>query len=282
MSQDAIGDRTENPLAPGEKFVVAAFYHFTDLPDYTELSPILKSFCHEHDLKGTILLASEGINSTVAGSRESVDALLDYLHADPRFVELQHKESYCDQSPFHRIKVRLKKEIVKLGVPNINPNHQVGTYVEPKDWNALISDPTVMVIDTRNGYEVDLGTFRGAIDPQTEVFSEFPEYVQRNLQPDQPNGHPKIAMFCTGGIRCEKASAYMLAQGFPEVYHLKGGILKYLEEVPLEESLWQGDCFVFDDRISVDAQLQATYHIPDSIREHDLKTQKHPTPKPEG
>jgi UPF0176 protein len=236
-----------------ESIVVAAFYHFTHLPDYQAMRSLLKSFCLAHNLKGTILLASEGINSTIAGSRTNIDALLDYLRADPRLQKLEHKESYCHEMPFQRMKVRLKKEIVKLGVPEIDPRHRVGTYVDPKDWNALISDPTVAIVDTRNSYEVELGTFQGAIDPQLDAFGEFPNYVQQNLHPDK---HQKIAMFCTGGIRCEKASAYMLAQGFSEVYHLKGGILKYLEEVPPEESLWQGECFVFDDRITVDAQLR--------------------------
>jgi UPF0176 protein len=187
--------------------------------------------------------------------------LLDYLRSDPRLQSLEHKESYSDRIPFQRLKVRLKKEIVKMGVPTIDPTRTVGTYVEPKDWNALIADPTTIVIDTRNNYEVELGTFQGAIDPNLEIFSEFPSYVEQNLNPES---HPKIAMFCTGGIRCEKASAFMLEQGFTEVYHLKGGILKYLEEVPPEESLWQGECFVFDDRRSVDAQLSPKYSIPKS------------------
>jgi len=237
---------------PKGSVVVAAFYHFAYFHDYETWQPLLKLFCDAHDLKGTILLASEGINSTIAGSRDAVDALFDYLHADPRFELLQHKESYCDRIPFQRMKVRLKKEIIKLGIP-VKPTQIVGTYVEPKDWNALISDPTVMVIDTRNRYEVELGTFDRSIDPNLDTFSEFPEYVRQNCDPDK---HQKIAMFCTGGIRCEKASSYMLAQGFAEVYHLQGGILKYLEEVPPQESLWQGECFVFDDRISVDQDLR--------------------------
>ncbi|OIP78113.1 MAG: hypothetical protein AUK48_02300 [Oscillatoriales cyanobacterium CG2_30_44_21] len=229
--------------------VVAAFYHFTDLPDYASWQTPLKEFCDRHQLKGTILLAKEGINSTIAGSREAIDALLAYLRNDHRLCELEHKESFCQGMPFQRMKVRLKKEIVTLGVPDVNPNVQVGTYVEPRDWNQLINDPDIVLIDTRNNYEVEYGTFKGAINPDLEVFGEFPNYVKENLNPQT---HQKIAMFCTGGIRCEKASAYMLAQGFSEVYHLKGGILKYIEEVPKEESIWEGECFVFDDRVSID------------------------------
>lgn len=256
----------ENSQNPAENIVIAAFYHFADLHDYREICPTLKSFCETHDLKGTILLAHEGINSTIAGSREGIDALLVYLRSDPRLQGLEHKESYSDRLPFQRLKVRLKQEIVKMGVPTIDPTRTVGTYVEPKDWNALIADPTVLVIDTRNSYEVELGSFEGAIDPNLEIFSEFPNYVEQNLNPDT---HQKVAMFCTGGIRCEKASAFMLSKGFGEVYHLKGGILKYLEEVPLEESLWQGECFVFDDRRSVDVDLSPKYSIPKSEQKCD-------------
>ena len=232
-----------------EPCVVAAFYHFTDLPDYETMSSPLKEFCDTHQLKGTILLAKEGINSTIAGSREAIDAVLAYLRNDPRLHDLAHKESYCQGIPFQRMKVRLKKEVVTLGVPDIDPRYRVGTYVDPKDWNALIADPDVIVIDTRNNYEVEFGTFKGAVNPSLETFGEFPNYVQDQLNPEK---HQKVAMFCTGGIRCEKASAYMLSQGFNEVYHLKGGILKYIEEVLIEESIWEGECFVFDDRVSID------------------------------
>ncbi len=231
-----------------EPYVVAAFYHFTQLEDYESLQLTLKEFCDVHQLKGTILLAKEGINSTIAGSRAAIDALLAYLRSDRRLQDLEHKESYCQGVPFQRMKVRLKKEIVTMGVPDIDPCYQVGTYIDPQEWNALIADPDVVVIDTRNNYEVEFGTFRGAINPNLETFGEFPNYVQNQLNPDK---HQKVAMFCTGGIRCEKASAYMLSQGFTEVYHLKGGILKYLEEIPAEESVWEGECFVFDDRVSV-------------------------------
>ncbi|AFY72330.1 putative sulfurtransferase [Synechococcus sp. PCC 7502] len=238
-----------SPEKSSTQVVVAAFYHFTPLQDYQHLQVVLSELCDAHELKGTILLAPEGINSTMAGSRSGIDALLNFLRADPRLQTLEHKESYCKEMPFQRLKVRLKTEIVKLGLPEIDPNQSVGTYIDPKDWNALISDPSVIVIDTRNNYEIEVGTFNGAINPNLNTFSEFPQYVEQHLN---QNPHQKIAMFCTGGIRCEKASAYMLSQGFSEVYHLRGGILKYLEEIEPEQSLWQGECFVFDDRRSVD------------------------------
>ena len=246
--QPKINYLMEKYLEKSGQFVVATFYHFANLPDYKEMQPVLKDFCDRHHLKGTILLAEEGINSTIVGSRQGIDALLSYLRSNPCFQSLEHKESYCQVMPFQKLRVRLKKEIVTLGVPGINPNREVGKYVEPNDWNALISDPEVVVIDTRNIYEVKLGTFEGAIDPQITTFGQFPNYVAENLKPEQQQ---KVAMFCTGGIRCEKASAYLLAQGFKEVYHLKGGILKYIAEVPPEESLWEGECFVFDDRITL-------------------------------
>jgi len=237
---------------PSDQFVVAAFYHFTPLANYQEMQGILSEFCHLYELKGTILLAPEGINSTIAGDRHGIDSLLSLLRCDPRLQNLEHKESYCEQMPFQRLKVRLKTEIVKLGMPEVEPHQIVGTYIEPQDWNALISDPTVVVIDTRNIYEVEIGTFNGAINPNLDIFSEFPDYINRQISRQNLNSQQKIAMFCTGGIRCEKASAYMMSLGFNEVYHLKGGILKYLEEVSPAESLWQGACFVFDDRRSVD------------------------------
>ena len=230
-----------------EPFVVATFYHFADLEDYQAMQPMIAEFGDRHDVKGVILLASEGINSTIAGSRAGIDAVLSFLRSDPRLQRLEHKETYCDVMPYHKLRVRLKKELVKFGVSGIDPSKEVGTYVEPKDWNAIVADPDILVIDTRNTYEVDFGTFKGAINPNLEFFHEFPKYVEKHLSESK---HKKIAMFCTGGIRCEKASAYMLAQGFDEVYHLKGGILKYLAEVPTEESLWEGECFVFDDRIT--------------------------------
>jgi len=229
-------------------FIVAALYKFAKLPDYKELQPGLLDFCLKHGLKGTLLLAEEGINGTVAGSRAAIDALMGYLKQNPRLADIEHKESYADEMPFYRMKVRLKKEIVTMGVPGINPNEKVGIYVAPENWNALISDPDVVLIDTRNDYEYDIGTFKGAIDPHTTTFREFPQYVAKNLDPAK---HKKVAMFCTGGIRCEKASAFMMEQGFEEVYHLQGGILKYLENVPKEESMWEGECFVFDQRVAV-------------------------------
>lgn len=231
-----------------DSIVVAALYKFVTLEDYVERREPLLTVMLDNEVKGTLLLAQEGINGTIAGSRAGIDAVLAFLKADSRLVDLEHKESYCDEQPFYRTKVKLKKEIVTLGVPGVDPNKKVGTYVDPKDWNALISDPDVVLIDTRNDYEVGIGTFTNAVDPKTKSFREFPQYVRQNFDPSR---HKKVAMFCTGGIRCEKASSFMLNEGFEEVYHLKGGILKYLEEVPQEDSLWQGDCFVFDNRVTV-------------------------------
>jgi len=235
------------------QIIVAALYKFANLPDFKALQQPLLDVCVSQGLKGTLLLADEGVNGTVSGSRDGIDAMLTHLKSDPRLADLEHKESFADEMPFYRMKVRLKKEIVTLGVPGVSPHKAVGTYVKPEDWNSLISDPDVVLIDTRNAYEYDIGTFRGAIDPKTTTFREFPEYVQQNLDPKK---HKKVAMFCTGGIRCEKASAYMLEQGFENVYHLQGGILKYLENVPAEESKWQGECFVFDQRVAVGHGLQ--------------------------
>ncbi len=228
--------------------VIAALYQFARLEDCAALRDALEQVCDHHGLKGTLLLAPEGINGTIAGSREGIDAVLAWLRSDARLAKLEHKESLHAEQPFYRMKVRLKKEIVTLGVPGIDPNLQVGQYVEPKDWNALIQDPDVVVVDTRNHYEYEVGTFQGAIDPETTTFREFPDYVDGHLNPER---HKKVAMFCTGGIRCEKATALMLSRGFKEVFHLQGGILKYLEEVPASESLWEGECFVFDERVTV-------------------------------
>jgi UPF0176 protein len=231
-----------NPL------VVAAVYKFVKLPDCAALRAPLQAQCDALGITGTLLLAEEGINGTIAGTRSGLDNILSYLRSDPRLADLQHKESAAELPPFYRMKVKLKKEIVTMGVPGIDPTERVGRYVKPEDWNALISDPDVVLVDTRNDYEVEVGTFRGAVDPRITTFREFPDYVKNNLDPQKK---PRIAMFCTGGIRCEKASAYMLQQGFPEVYHLQGGILKYLENVPEEQSLWEGECFVFDQRVAV-------------------------------
>lgn len=229
-------------------YLVAALYHFTRLDNFEELQAPLLQVCQDNDVKGTLLLAAEGINGTIAGPDAGIKTVLDYIRKDDRLAGLEHKESRAPEMPFLRMKVRLKKEIVTMGVEGIDPNLTVGTYVDPKDWNALISDPDVVVVDTRNDYEVAIGTFKNAVDPKTKSFREFPDWAKRN---HNLLSKPKVAMFCTGGIRCEKSTAYMKEQGYDEVYHLKGGILKYLEEMPEEESLWEGECFVFDSRVSV-------------------------------
>jgi UPF0176 protein len=230
------------------QLVVAAVYKFVKLADSASLREPLLAQCDALGITGTLLLAEEGINGTIAGTRSGIDNILAYLRSDPRLGDLEHKESFAEHPPFYRMKVKLKKEIVTMGVPDIDPTERVGRYVKPEDWNALIRDPDVLLVDTRNDYEVDVGTFKGAVDPRITTFREFPDYVKRNFDPEK---QPRVAMFCTGGIRCEKASAYMLQQGFPEVYHLQGGILKYLENIPAERSLWQGECFVFDQRVAV-------------------------------
>ena len=243
---------TDPAKARHTDIVVAAMYQFVGLPDYEQMREPLLDFCLQQGIKGTLLLAHEGINGTVSGTRQAIDSLLEYLKSDPRFAGIDHKESFEAEQPFYRMKVKLKKEIVTMGVEDIDPNESVGQYVDPKEWNALISDPDVTLVDTRNYYEYNIGTFKGAIDPKTTTFRELPDYVEKNLDPSK---HKKVAMFCTGGIRCEKSTAYMKQQGFDEVYHLKGGILKYLEEVPKEQSLWEGECFVFDNRVAVDHDL---------------------------
>lgn len=240
-----------------QDIVVAALYKFVHLHDYKELREPLLGFCKNRDIRGTLLLAPEGINGTVAGSRGGIDELMAYLDSDPRFSRLEYKESITKEMPFYRTKVKLKNEIVTMGVAGLDPSRASGIHVKPKDWNTLISDPDVMIIDTRNKYEYQIGTFRNAISPETESFSDFPEYVDKNLKADKQR---PVAMFCTGGIRCEKASAYLLEQGFTNVYQLQGGILKYLQEVSPEESLWQGECFVFDNRVAVDKALQPGIH----------------------
>ncbi|MDJ0877968.1 MAG: rhodanese-related sulfurtransferase [Halieaceae bacterium] len=237
--------------------VVAALYKFVTLEDYRDLREPLLDECLAAGTRGTLLLAQEGINGTIAGTREGIDRVLAYLKSDPRLADLEHKESFDDHLPFYRMKVKLKREIVTMGVPGVDPNQRVGTYVKPADWNDLVDDPEVLMIDTRNDYEVAIGSFRGAIDPHTTNFREFPAYVRSHFDPDK---HKKVAMFCTGGIRCEKASSFMLGEGFEEVYHLEGGILKYLEEVPPEESAWEGECFVFDNRVSVDHHLEKGHY----------------------
>ena len=234
------------------KTVVCALYKFVTLDDYESLRQPLQQQMESLHITGTLLLAHEGINGTIAGNRNGVDQLLNWLRNDDRLTDLATKESFTDRQPFKRTKVKLKKEIVTMGVEDIDPNQSVGTYIKPEHWNDLISDPDVVLIDTRNDYEVQVGTFQHAINPETTTFREFPDYAEQHLNPDK---HKKVAMFCTGGIRCEKSTAYLKQKGFEEVYHLQGGILKYLEEVPEEESLWQGECFVFDDRVTVNHQL---------------------------
>ena len=258
------------------QFIVAALYKFAKLPDCHALRTQVLEFCEVHALKGTILLAEEGINGTIAGSRDNIDALLAFLRADARLATLEHKESVSDEMPFYRMKVRLKKEIVTLGVPGIDPNEKVGTYVTPENWNALISDPEVLVVDTRNDYECDIGTFRGAVDPKTATFRDFPAYVRENLDPKK---HKKVAMFCTGGIRCEKATTFMLEQGFENVYHLQGGILKYLEKIPAEKSLWEGECFVFDQRVAVGHGLTIGEHEQCRSCRHPISPEDRNSPK---
>jgi len=241
------------------RWIVAAIYKFVKLGDCAALRAPLQVQCDALGITGTLLLAEEGINGTIAGTRSGIDRILEYLRSDPRLADLQHKESSAELPPFYRMKVKLKKEIVTMGVPDVDPTEQAGTYVKPEDWNALISDPGVLLVDTRNDYEVEVGTFKGAIDPRITTFREFPDYVRKHFDAQK---QPRVAMFCTGGIRCEKASAYMLQQGFPEVYHLQGGILKYLENVPAKESLWEGECFVFDQRVAVGQGLaQGHYEL---------------------
>ncbi|MFA7349379.1 MAG: rhodanese-related sulfurtransferase [Methylotenera sp.] len=239
------------------KYLTAALYKFVSLPDYQALQTPILDACQRNHIKGTLLLAEEGINGTIAGLPDDIHRVLNFLRTDSlfanKFVDLEHKESFANEHPFYRMKVKLKKEIVTLGVPGVSPTKKVGTYVKPEDWNALISDPDVVLIDTRNDYEVDIGTFKGAVDPKTTTFREFPQYVAKHFDPSK---HKKVAMFCTGGIRCEKASSYMMDQGFEEVFHLQGGILKYLETVPEAQSLWQGECFVFDQRVAVKHNLE--------------------------
>ena len=233
--------------------VVSALYKFVRLENFEALQAPLLEVMKKNEVKGTLLLAEEGINGTIAGARNAIDNVLAWIKSDDRLSSLVHKESFDTEIPFYRTKVKLKKEIVTMGVQGIDPKQVVGTYVKPKDWNALISDPDVLLVDTRNDYEVGVGTFKDAINPKTETFREFPQYVKDNLDPEK---HKKVAMFCTGGIRCEKSTAYLKEQGFDEVYHLEGGILKYLEEVPEEETMWKGECFVFDNRVVVNHALE--------------------------
>lgn len=239
-------------------YTIAALYHFTRFPDPTSLKPGLLAHCVAQDVKGTLLLASEGINGTIAGPRTGIDAVLTYLRDLPGCADLEWKEATSETPPFPKMKVRIKREIVTMGQPDVDPRSKVGNYVDPKDWNTLIESPDVAVIDTRNDYEVAIGTFEGAVDPETKSFGEFPAWWEKNKHRFH---NKRVAMFCTGGIRCEKSTNYLLGQGVEDVYHLKGGILKYLEEVPQQDSKWQGDCFVFDARVSVGHGLAEGPHL---------------------
>ncbi len=238
-------------------FTVAALYKFTPFDDPAAMkAPLAELACRE-GVKGTLLLAREGINGTIAGTRNGIDAVLAHIRALPGCADIEWKESTAEDMPFNRLKVRLKREIVTMGQPDVDPTASVGTYVAPEDWNALITRDDVVTIDTRNDYEVAIGTFDGAIDPETKSFGDFPDWWKRN---HNRFAGKKIAMFCTGGIRCEKATNYLIGQGVEDVFHLKGGILKYLEDVPKEESRWRGDCFVFDGRVSVGHGLEEGPH----------------------
>lgn len=232
---------------------VAALYRFVRLEDYENLRGPLLAFCEARGIRGTLLLAEEGINGTIAGTAQAISEVLAYLKKDDRLADLECKFSYNTDRPFLRMKVKLKKEIVTMGRPGIDPNQCVGRYASPEQWNTLVDDPECLVIDTRNDYEVEIGTFRGAVNPYTTSFREFPEWVEKNLDPSK---HKKVAMFCTGGIRCEKSTSLLVSMGFEDVWHLQGGILNYLEKTPVEQTRWDGECFVFDSRVSVDHDLE--------------------------
>ncbi|MEM7780518.1 MAG: rhodanese-related sulfurtransferase [Pseudomonadota bacterium] len=238
-----------------QSYTIAALYRFTPFEDPAALRAPLLAACEEAGVKGTLLLANEGINGTIAGSDNAIAAVLDHIRTLPGCAELEVKFSYASEPPFHRMKVRLKREIVTMGEPGIDPRASVGRYVDPQDWNALISDPDTLVIDTRNDYEVAVGTFEGAIDPKTHAFRDFPQWF-RDHREELLDGKKKVAMFCTGGIRCEKSTSFLRQEGIEDVFHLKGGILKYLETVPEDESKWEGDCFVFDERVTVKHGLE--------------------------
>ena len=237
------------------EILVAALYKFVEIDDPLSLQSNLYEICEKNNIMGTILIANEGINGTISGKTNEINQTISLLKSDKRFVNIEIKYSSTDKQPFHRMKVRLKKEIVTIGLPEINPNKKVGTYVKPDDWNDLISDPNVIVIDTRNKYETKIGSFQNALDPETSSFREFPDWVKK-FKSSKENANKKIAMFCTGGIRCEKASSLMKEEGFEDVYHLQGGILKYLETVDREKSLWNGECFVFDQRVCLTDELE--------------------------
>ncbi|MDG2201062.1 MAG: rhodanese-related sulfurtransferase [Phycisphaerales bacterium] len=234
-------------------FLVATFYRFAPLDDLESMQAAVRECCETNEVRGIVLLAAEGVNATISGTPEGVMAVIEFLRADPRLTDLRWKESTASKQPFRKMRVRLKKEIVTMGVPGVDPAHLVGTYVKPQDWNALINDPDVIVIDTRNDYEVEIGSFKDAVNPDIESFGQLPAWLDARFDPSK---QPRVAMFCTGGIRCEKSTALLRQEGFEEVYHLEGGILKYLEQVPEDESLWHGQCFVFDERVSVGHGLE--------------------------
>ena len=237
------------------EILVAALYKFVEIDDLLSLQSNLYEICEKNNIMGTILIANEGINGTISGKNNEINQTISLLKSDKRFANIEIKYSSANKQPFHRMKVRLKKEIVTIGLPEINPNKKVGTYVKPEDWNNLISDPNVIVIDTRNKYETKIGSFQNALDPETSSFREFPDWVKK-FKSSKENANKKIAMFCTGGIRCEKASSLMKEEGFEDVYHLQGGILKYLETIDKENSLWNGECFVFDQRVCLTDELE--------------------------
>ncbi len=270
------GSVQDTNTSPESLITVCALYKFVTVKNYQALRPKFLSQLNELNIRGTLLLASEGINGTISGTNKAIDAFLAWLEDDKRFEDIDYKLSYHAEQPFHRTKVKLKKEIVTMGVDGIDPNKVVGTYVEAKDWNALISDPDTILIDTRNEYEYNIGTFENAVNPNTETFREFPDYVAKELDPKK---NKKVAMFCTGGIRCEKASAYMKEQGFEEVFHLKGGILKYLEDVEQENTLWNGECFVFDDRVAVNHDLEKGQYDQCHACRHPITEQEKSTPQ---
>ena len=250
---DDLTDAGLNDQSEDGRALVAAFYQFVPIDDFESMKAPLQQRCEDLGLAGTILLAAEGINGTIAGPEQGVRRLLERLQQDKRLAGLKAKFSWATPLPFYRMKVRLKREIVSLGVPGIDPRNAVGEYVDPRDWNALIQRDDVRLIDTRNDYEVSLGSFSGAEDPQTRSFRDFPAWAEKHLDPEEDEN---IAMFCTGGIRCEKSTAYLKSMGFKNVFHLDGGILNYLEQIKPEESLWNGDCFVFDNRVTVDHELR--------------------------
>jgi UPF0176 protein len=257
-----------------KKYLNVVFYKFVHFPNYISFQSKTLDFCVERNIKGTILLAEEGVNGAVVGAKKNIYELLSFLKIDNRFSDITHKESYSEEIPFHRMRVKLKKEIVSLGQPNINLNDRSGIRVDPKNWNNLLADPDVVLVDVRNDYEYQIGTFKDAISPKTTNFREFPTFVKEKLNTKK---NKKIAIFCTGGIRCEKASSYMLSKGFENVYQLNGGILKYIDEIETDKSLWEGECFVFDSRVSVDSELaegsyEQCYACRQPLSEKDLQS----------